>query len=270
MKRYAIETGILLIAATACALVANAMASRERKLAVVGSYGSPTRVAAASMAPDWVATREGEPSSSDAFESIQIEALTASVPAAEIASDLAPVETPSAAAPAAAEPSRPAVETPARPPVEPASSAPRSAAPAAQPAQNAAKASRADLLRRFPPEADKPWVEISGADAMWLHRQGTLFLDARRTSTYEQGHIAGARSFSVWESDVDDKVAGLLEQVSDQQLPIVVYCSGGACEDSHMLSQKLWGLFFENVLVYKDGFPDWQNRGGSVRTGAKP
>ncbi len=37
-----------------------------------------------------------------------------------------------------------------------------------------------------------------------------------------------------------------------------------------MLAQKLWGIQFNNVYVYKDGFPDWQKRGGSVRTGANP
>ncbi|MFP5247921.1 MAG: rhodanese-like domain-containing protein [Thermoanaerobaculia bacterium] len=53
-------------------------------------------------------------------------------------------------------------------------------------------------------------------------------------------------------------------------MPIVIYCSGGACEDSHMLADKLWGIQFNNVYVYKDGFPDWQKRGGAVRTGAQP
>ena len=53
-------------------------------------------------------------------------------------------------------------------------------------------------------------------------------------------------------------------------MPIVVYCSGGECEDSHMLAQKLWGVFYSNVLVYKDGFPDWQKRGGAIDTGDRP
>jgi rhodanese-related sulfurtransferase len=52
--------------------------------------------------------------------------------------------------------------------------------------------------------------------------------------------------------------------------PILVYCSGGDCEDSHMLAQKLWGVQFNNVYVYKDGFPDWQKRGGSIHTGSNP
>jgi rhodanese-related sulfurtransferase len=130
-----------------------------------------------------------------------------------------------------------------------------------------------NVLERFPPHPDKPYVEIAGDDVVWLHQRGVLFLDARRSSVFEQGHIAGARSFSVWESDIDDKVNKLFEERGDpsQQLqPIVIYCSGGACEDSHMLAQKLWGIQFNNVLVYKDGFPDWQNRNGAVKTGAAP
>ena len=106
-----------------------------------------------------------------------------------------------------------------------------------------------------------------------LHRSGALFLDARRTSVYEEGHIAGARPFSVWEADVDEKVNRLFDERTtpeEQNLPIVIYCSGGACEDSHMLAEKLWGIQFNNVYVYKDGFPDWQQRGGSVKTGAQP
>jgi rhodanese-related sulfurtransferase len=131
----------------------------------------------------------------------------------------------------------------------------------------------ADPLARFKPHPSQAYVEISGADAVTLHANGVLFLDARRTSVFEEGHIAGARSFSVWESDIDDKVNALYEERSDprdQDRPIVIYCSGGACEDSHMLSQKLWGIQFNNLYVYKDGFPDWQNRGGAVKTGAQP
>jgi len=130
-----------------------------------------------------------------------------------------------------------------------------------------------DVLARFTPHPDKPYIEISGDDTHALHGKGVLFLDARRTSVFEEGHIPGARSYSVWESDIDDKVSSLFNERSDprdQNLPIVIYCSGGACEDSHMLAQKLWGIQFNNVYVYKDGYPDWQKRGWPVKTGANP
>ncbi len=128
-------------------------------------------------------------------------------------------------------------------------------------------------IDRFPPHPDKAYVELHGDDVAWLHSKGVLFLDARRTSVFEQGHVPGARPYSVWEADIDEKVNKLYAERSDprdQNLPIVVYCSGGDCEDSHMLAQKLWGIQFNNVYVYKDGFPDWQKRGLPIHTGLTP
>jgi rhodanese-related sulfurtransferase len=123
----------------------------------------------------------------------------------------------------------------------------------------------------FAPHPDKPWAEVSGDDVMTLHKGGNvLFLDARRTSLYRLGHIPGARPFSVWEADIDDKIKGLFAEGRDQSAPIVVYCTGGDCEDSHMVGQKLYFVGFDNVLVYKDGFPDWEKRGLPVDKGDAP
>ena len=99
------------------------------------------------------------------------------------------------------------------------------------------------------------------------HR-GALFLDARRSKDFAEGHVAGARSFPVWESEVvRERVGELVAQGRDPSLPVVLYCSGGDCGDSHMLAQTLFGAGFENLLVYRDGFPDWVKRGGAARTG---
>jgi rhodanese-related sulfurtransferase len=127
------------------------------------------------------------------------------------------------------------------------------------------------VREEFAPHPDKPWVEVSGEDVAALHARGDVpFLDARRSSVYRDGHIAGARPFSVWESDVDEKVKGFYGEGHDPNAPIVVYCSGGDCEDSHMLGQKLFFAGFNNVLVYKDGFPDWVKRTLPVKNGDKP
>ena len=265
MKRYMIETLILVVAATLCAVVANAMAGRERKLALVGNYGSPARASTASTTPDWVATSESETTSSVEF-----------APLPDQLAEPVPTSSEDTPGPAAQQQSPPVSATAvpsatvSAPPAATRNPSTPAASPSAPAASAATRATRDQILARFPPTPDRQYVDISGADAAWLHAQGALFLDARRTSIYEQGHIAGAQSFSVWESDIDEKVGALMERTPDQKMPIVVYCSGGACEDSHMLSEKLWGLFFENVLVYKDGFPDWQGRGGATRTGARP
>ena len=242
-KNAWIQGLILLIGAVAIAIVANGFASPQRQLRLPGWYPNALEVPPrrAEVAPP-VTTQPTAPTTTVAAPPVLMPPTTTIVAPAP-----APVTTTAATTTVAPPPAATSTAPPAAPEKTP--------------------------VERFAPHPDKAYVEISGADAAWLHGKGMLFLDARRTSVYEQGHIAGARSFSVWEADVDDKVAKLFEERSDpreQNQPIVVYCSGGACEDSHMLAQKLWGVQFNNVYVYKDGFPDWQNRGGAVRMGGQP
>jgi rhodanese-related sulfurtransferase len=149
--------------------------------------------------------------------------------------------------------------------------APTASAPVSPTAAPAAPAAfEPDLAKEFPPHPDKAAVEISSESVELLHSRKALFLDARRSSVYAEGHIPAARSFPVWESDIDARVKALYDEGLDQRAPVVVYCSGGNCEDSHMLAEKLYMVGFDNVLIYKDGFPDWQKRRHPVATGANP
>lgn len=248
---------VILLLSSVIAVVANGFAGRTRRLALPGFYPNALRVPPRTpqrVAPppitETAALQDGATQPADTAAAASDAPATGEPPhgtAGRAATTPAPVAVPAPSP-------TPAVPAPAQPQVAP-------PAPVLNP------------LARFRPHPDKPFIEISGEDAMLLHRSGALFLDARRSVSFEEGHIAAARSFSVWEGDIDDKVAALYEERSDpadQDRPIVIYCTGGACEDSHMLSQKLWGLQFNNVYVYKDGFPDWQKRGGLVRTGTAP
>ena len=245
MKRNVVVQAILLVVlSSVIAVVANAFASRTRRLVLVGYYPN------ARVVPPKEPQRVPPP---PRLETAATETM-ATMPAGTATTATTTVAPP----PATTATVTPAVTATVTP--EPAAS------PAPPPAP------KVDLSK-FQPHPDRASVDITGEEAAALHAAGALFLDARRTSVYESGHIAGARSYSVWESDVDDKVNALFEERSDpadQNKPIVIYCSGGACEDSHMLAQKLWGIQFNNLYVYKDGFPDWQKRGGAVRTGANP
>ncbi|MEA2572524.1 MAG: hypothetical protein QOI24_4525 [Acidobacteriota bacterium] len=238
VRRHLLEALTIIAAAVICAVVANAMASRERKLVLVGNYPNAQTVSVHSAEPLTPAT------TTVATATVAPPPTTTTAPTATIAPVVVPTTTTAVTKIAAVKP----------PPV-------------------AAPAAAEDPLKRFSAHPDKPYVELHGDDVAWLHSHGALFLDARRTSVYEQGHITGARTFSVWEADVDDKVNKLYEERNDpraQLQPIVIYCSGGDCEDSHMLAQKLWGVQFNNLYVYKDGFPDWQKRGGPAKTGSAP
>lgn len=243
------QAALLIVAASAIAIVANAFALPQRRLLLPGFWPNALRV------PPRVAATPPPP----------IAAPVATTTVQSPGPGQPPIEVPTTTIerPAGTTTAATTTTTAAMPAPTTTTTAPAPAPPA--PA--------ADSLARFVPHPDKAYVEIGGDDVMALHRGGALFLDARRTSVFEEGHIAGARSFSVWEADVDDKVNALFTERSDpteQNKPIVIYCSGGACEDSHMLAEKLWGIQFNNVYVYKDGFPDWQKRGGAVKTGATP
>lgn len=255
LRKHLLEALTLIAAAVLCAVVANAVASRERKIVLVGTYPNAMKVPPPA-APPAVETAPTAPATATTVEST----TTATAPAGTIV-PVIPATSATTTAPT------PTTSAP-RPPV----TAQTAATTTTQPPANATAPAKPDLSK-YTPHPDKAYIEIAYKDVAALHAGGALFLDARRTSVYEQGHIAGARPFSVWESDAEDKVRALWDQRQDpkeQALPIVVYCSGGDCEDSHMLSQKLWGAQFNNVYVYKDGFPDWQSKGGAVHTGANP
>ncbi len=118
------------------------------------------------------------------------------------------------------------------------------------------------------PNPDELAVEIDPLQAARLYSEGAVFVDSRRSREFEEGHVAGARSISYWESAV---VAGRIEELAwsaEFEDPIVVYCNGGDCPDSHLLSELLWGAGFMHVLIYREGYPDWTARGGAIERGA--
>ena len=113
-------------------------------------------------------------------------------------------------------------------------------------------------------------LDISGEVALRLHSAGALFLDARRSSVYEQGHIAKALNVPVWEYNADERIAALRGKGVKPDQVLVVYCSGGNCDDGNRLAEKLAFAGFFNVYLYKDGFPDWQSKGRPVSRGKQP
>jgi len=143
-------------------------------------------------------------------------------------------------------------------------------APAPGPPAPATPAPGRVLLERFPALRDRAEADVDSDEARWLHTQGARFLDARRTAAYATGHIPGALSLPVWEDGVDEKVALVDSGTADRDLPVVIYCAGGGCEDSHLLARKLWMLGFKNLRIFAGGFPEWEARGWPVAKGERP
>jgi len=157
---------------------------------------------------------------------------------------------------APAEPAAPPVAPPADPP------APEPAPGPARPAPRAADP--------FQPSSTQAVREISSEVAWSAFGRRIPFLDARRTTDFEEGHVAGAWSAPVWESDCDRRITEFEARANPgMKDPVVIYCTGG-CEDSKLLAAKLQGLGYRNLLVYTDGFPDWTAKARPVAKGPRP
>jgi rhodanese-related sulfurtransferase len=255
-RRFVLEATTLLIVAVLCAAVANALAARERKVRwSAASSTLPTRAAVSTpttTATDTAVTAPLTDTSGTVVETaVPVTVATSTVGVTTTAMPLLPPTTT-----ASTTTSAPKVATTTTAAVAPTSTAAATAPP--KPALN------------YPSHPDKAYVEIDGDAVEQLHRQGVRFYDARRTDAYVDGHIPGAVNISVWEADVDDRVKQLYEQNLDPDTPLVIYCSGGNCEDSHTLAQKFWNIGLNNALVYKDGFPDWVARKQAVNKGSNP
>lgn len=90
-----------------------------------------------------------------------------------------------------------------------------------------------------------------------------LFVDVRSRETFGAGHIPGAVSLPLGEFDA--LVEAFARDVPRDK-PIVTYCSGRLCQDSHTAAQLLMERGFQNVVVYIDGFPGWMENGYPVAT----
>jgi rhodanese-related sulfurtransferase len=85
-----------------------------------------------------------------------------------------------------------------------------------------------------------------------------LFVDARSFEDFNDGHINGAVSLPV--GRYDEQIDGFLE-LYDLDRPIITYCSGRTCEDSHHLARLLMERGYMNISVMIDGFPGWETEG---------
>jgi rhodanese-related sulfurtransferase len=105
-------------------------------------------------------------------------------------------------------------------------------------------------------------VELEIGDVTYakaLYDSGNvLFVDARSAEDYADGHIKGAYSLPVGEFDAG--IDRFLELFALDK-PIVTYCSGRSCEDSHHLAQLLIYRGYQNTSVMVDGFPGWESEG---------
>lgn len=101
------------------------------------------------------------------------------------------------------------------------------------------------------------------------YEQGLLVLvDARDDSHYREGHIPGAWQFDHYHPE--QYLPTILPVCLNAQ-KVVVYCNGGACEDSEFAAIMLRdaGIPAASLYVYAGGISEWKAGGRLVETGAR-
>jgi rhodanese-related sulfurtransferase len=95
-----------------------------------------------------------------------------------------------------------------------------------------------------------------------------VFVDARDDAHYQAGHIPGAYQFDRYYPD--KYLPGVLPACANA-LKIVVYCNGGACEDSEFaaLTLREAGMAAGKVFVFVGGITEWTTNGWPVETGVR-
>jgi len=95
-----------------------------------------------------------------------------------------------------------------------------------------------------------------------------VFVDARDAPQYEAGHIPGAYLLDPYRPE--HGLASVLA-VGTTAEQLVVYCSGGDCEDSELAAGLLLdsGVPGAKLLVYGGGLTEWTTNGLPVEVGAR-
>lgn len=95
-----------------------------------------------------------------------------------------------------------------------------------------------------------------------------LFVDARDDEHYGAGHIPGAWQFNHYRPE---NYLPTVLPLSLTAQKVIVYCTGGQCEDSEFAAMMLRdnGVPRENLFVYTGGITEWKAQGHPVETGAR-
>ena len=93
-----------------------------------------------------------------------------------------------------------------------------------------------------------------------------MFVDARDAVHYDHGHVPGAWLFDPYRPE---KYYGSVLPACGTADEVVVYCNGGACEDSRYAAALLRdaGVPVRKLRVYSGGIAEWSAQGLPVEHG---
>jgi rhodanese-related sulfurtransferase len=117
------------------------------------------------------------------------------------------------------------------------------------------RAREARLLASIPGAEKAPRVvTLHEAEEAWRQRSA-VFIDARESDFFEEGHIPGAINVPV------SQLAHPTGLPENKSAALIVYCSGGDCEDSRILAKALAAAGYESISVLAGGWDEWTAAG---------
>jgi rhodanese-related sulfurtransferase len=126
---------------------------------------------------------------------------------------------------------------------------------------NTSSSDSVPLVREPKPEVaeEEKWLIVTADEVKSFIETGeAIILDARAPAEYEAGHIETAVNVPV---DDFDNYLDLVDSLPREGFPIVVYCQGGNCDQSHDLLNELEMLGFTDLMLYQDGWNVWRDLG---------
>jgi rhodanese-related sulfurtransferase len=95
-----------------------------------------------------------------------------------------------------------------------------------------------------------------------------VFIDARNDEHYQEGHIPGAYQLDHF---YPERYLAATLPVCQTAEQILIYCNGGACDDSLQTAIFLRdaGIPRERLFIYAGGITEWTAKGLPVETGAR-
>ncbi|MGE5842339.1 MAG: rhodanese-like domain-containing protein [Deltaproteobacteria bacterium] len=130
---------------------------------------------------------------------------------------------------------------------------------------NAARDDRLPLVMPFPPtfqcpSSEKPGLPMDLKTALSLYgRPGTVFVDARKSQAFREGHIEGARHIPY--SFVEPLPKEALDSLKGFK-SIIVYCNREDSEAGKLLAGELAQAGIKGAAYLEKGFAGWVKAGG--------
>jgi len=94
-----------------------------------------------------------------------------------------------------------------------------------------------------------------------LIEAGVIVLDARSRAEYAQSRLPGALSLPYTQRDT---AFGHYSDWLTTDLPLLIYCSGGACDEALRLAIFFRDLGYPHVYLLSEGLTGWKKQGMPV------